>query len=380
MGPTFTDGAIIQHLAKLRNLMAAVGIPVPPPVKRGTVTKSPSKIYGSGANPRVKPEPIEPLYPDGASFSKIKQEENVDVDPEAPVSLYDRAARANGKLKDVAGDDKEKVEGAQVNTVEKNPTKSATQPRTRAKGKSRGRRGNMSDEDDDEEVPELYDSEPGYTPPRKRRRTAAKPRRKASPAKGPSISPLTPSPSTNLPPPVEEAQANSPPVKIEEEEDSGPATRTRGVKRDYSQMAALSSDEVEPEEEAQQEEVTGVTEEDADLDVEEDATKGINQNASSELQDASSELQDAASELQGTEADDNGSDTKAEDDNTDIEAEDDHAADSEAETDVLNSEDTAAIQEDDQVESDFPVPSQAVSTPYGQLSVDPDLAVSLTYP
>ena len=44
MGPKFTDGAIVQHLAKLRQKMVANNMAVPPPLKRGIVN-TPSKLY-----------------------------------------------------------------------------------------------------------------------------------------------------------------------------------------------------------------------------------------------------------------------------------------------------------------------------------------------
>src|ERR1700744_3453017 len=96
MGPTFTEGGIVQHLAKLRSLMDQAGIPVPPAVKRGMITKSPSKIYGSAANPRLKRANIAPLFPDGTSAARVKNEEGI----EDPLSIYDRAKLANSKVKE----------------------------------------------------------------------------------------------------------------------------------------------------------------------------------------------------------------------------------------------------------------------------------------
>ena len=45
MGPRFSSGACVQHLAKLRNRMKEENIPVPPPLPRGMVTTTPSRVY-----------------------------------------------------------------------------------------------------------------------------------------------------------------------------------------------------------------------------------------------------------------------------------------------------------------------------------------------
>ena len=45
MGPKFSGGACVQHLAKLRSRMEEENIPVPPPLARGLVTSKPSSVY-----------------------------------------------------------------------------------------------------------------------------------------------------------------------------------------------------------------------------------------------------------------------------------------------------------------------------------------------
>ena len=45
--PKFTGGAIIQHLSKLRSKMESHSIRVPPALRRGTIVKTPSKIYAA---------------------------------------------------------------------------------------------------------------------------------------------------------------------------------------------------------------------------------------------------------------------------------------------------------------------------------------------
>jgi len=61
MGSSFTEGAIQQHIAKLRNQMAELNVaPVPGPPKRGNVTKRPSSIYTQKARAGPAPPPPPP--------------------------------------------------------------------------------------------------------------------------------------------------------------------------------------------------------------------------------------------------------------------------------------------------------------------------------
>ncbi|KAK5096274.1 hypothetical protein LTR70_003087 [Exophiala xenobiotica] len=62
MGSSFSEGAIQQHIAKLRNQMAELNVaPVPGPPRRGNVTKRPSSVYTqkgrAGAPPPDPPPP-----------------------------------------------------------------------------------------------------------------------------------------------------------------------------------------------------------------------------------------------------------------------------------------------------------------------------------
>lgn len=60
MGSTFTEGAIQQHISKLRNKMADLNVaPVPAPPKRGAVTSKPSSIYAQKT--RAGPQPPQPV-------------------------------------------------------------------------------------------------------------------------------------------------------------------------------------------------------------------------------------------------------------------------------------------------------------------------------
>lgn len=59
MGSTFSEGAIQQHISKLRNKMAELNVaPVPAAAKRGTVTVKPSSVYGQKS--RAGPAPQQP--------------------------------------------------------------------------------------------------------------------------------------------------------------------------------------------------------------------------------------------------------------------------------------------------------------------------------
>ncbi|KAJ9604636.1 hypothetical protein H2200_010750 [Cladophialophora chaetospira] len=345
MGPTFTDGAIVQHLAKLRNLMMAAGIPVPPSVKRGMVTKSPSKIYGSAANSRIKLEPIEPLFPNGTSSTTIKEEE----DTEPALSVYHRTKSAGSKVKEAVNDDTELPDSTQTEAADEEQARSSVKSRARAKPKSRNRRrGNMSDEDDEEPIPELYDSESEYSVPKKRRRTAAKSRRRTPASKGPAAAAaLTESESeVTLPVRVQgEQDDDNVAIKIEEEE-SGPATRTRGVKRDYSQMAEPSSEEINGEEE-QQEETLNTVDDVREDQAEEGATEAVDVDDGSESEKADTEV-DAV--------------------------ENDAEVVGEADNDFADTGDTAMTQAEAQDHTDAPMQSAKVNTAYGQLKVDTDLA------
>jgi hypothetical protein len=328
MGPTFTEGGIVQHLAKLRNLMMSAGIPVPPSVKRGMSTKAPSRIYGSAANPRAKLETIPALFPDGTSGpTKIKTEE----DAEQPLSIYERAKRAGTKLKDDTLEDTADNASVKAPAVQGEPAAFAAKTKGKARAKNKSRRTNMSDEED-EEMPNLYDSDSEYGSPKKRRRSSARSKRKTAASKASAEDPLALSEATTLAAPVEDTQVHNVMVKLEEE-DSGPATRTRGVKRDYSRMAALSSDEVEPEVEGQEQ-------------VEEHA-EGV------------------AAEY-GVEYDGDAD-----------EFDEDNIA-SDAETEVVRPEDGVAAQGDFQEQ--FLEESHIVDTPYGQVYGNPQMMVSCSPP
>jgi hypothetical protein len=73
MGEKFSDGAIVQHMSKLRQKMVENDLPVPPPLKRGT-TVVPSKIYATSGTVRRKSMPDTPTATSAAvTTPKSKQ-------------------------------------------------------------------------------------------------------------------------------------------------------------------------------------------------------------------------------------------------------------------------------------------------------------------
>jgi hypothetical protein len=205
MGPKFTEGAITQHLAKLRGIMEKSGIPVPPSLRRGMVSRTPSKVY---ANPDNK-HSFDAVTPMHAGTPRV---------PDVYKSIYDKSER----------------------TEEDTPLKPKARARARARGKGKGRR--MSDEDDeDEPVPELYDSdEDVYTAPKKRRRTT-----KTAGPEGELAANLPSTPPSQVIKAEGAGQSSATALtasSVSRLGSPGPSRRTRGIKRDYSIMAAIPSE------------------------------------------------------------------------------------------------------------------------------------------
>lgn len=76
MGSTFSEGAIIQHISKLRTKMAELNVaPVPPPTKRGSVTTRPSAVYAqrNAQTDLLLPAPPAPHLPPPKTRSKGKK-------------------------------------------------------------------------------------------------------------------------------------------------------------------------------------------------------------------------------------------------------------------------------------------------------------------
>jgi hypothetical protein len=193
MGEKFSDGAIVQHLSKLRQKMAENGHDVPPPLKRGT-TVVPSKIYATSS---------------GTSRRKSL--------PNTPTSA------------------------ATVVTTPK-PKQSASKKRTR-------RAGMDSDSDsqpDDMDIADTSDEEYGASGRKKKKK-----QQRSVKSKQATNNLKTTGETRDV---VDEAQpiAAGTAVKsqvVSEEtinesiETPGPASRTRGVRTDYSRLEQISDEE-----------------------------------------------------------------------------------------------------------------------------------------
>jgi hypothetical protein len=104
MGPKFSGGACVQHLAKLRSRMQEEGIPVPPPIARGLVTSKPSAIYAKAGTrkrnrnadsvdePTTEITPLNPANDSGSSKKRktVKKEPKIKEELEEDMpDLYD---------------------------------------------------------------------------------------------------------------------------------------------------------------------------------------------------------------------------------------------------------------------------------------------------
>lgn len=237
MGPKFSEGSITQHLAKLRKRMAGANIPVPPTLKRGYISKTPSKVYNN-TNGQYQFDPILPLY---ADTPKVE---------ESSGSLYTTTPRtpAGAGASDIEEPTPTKSAASRAATRARVNTRGSAKSsaKSKSKGKGRLRLGAMSDDDEEDgPMPELYDeSDEDYgVPPRKlmsakkttplkrKNNTVARVKVEETGSPGQALPALPGSPREPL-------------VKDEEAEvaldghisPSGPARNTRGVKRDYTMM------------------------------------------------------------------------------------------------------------------------------------------------
>lgn len=125
MGATFTEGAIQQHLAKLRAKMAEQNVaPVPPPPKRGQVTKKPSTVYGQ--KQRAVPPPGAPA---ASKAQARRQAATAQPDGSAPRGVTKGRGRKKANSRKIkrsssdpaesadefAGDDDADFENVQIN-------------------------------------------------------------------------------------------------------------------------------------------------------------------------------------------------------------------------------------------------------------------------
>lgn len=190
MGDKFSDGAIVQHMSKLRQKMVENNLPVPPPLKRGT-TVVPSKIYATSGTIRRKSMPDTPTTapaavttPKPKSAGKKRNRHHSDSDSDSPVEDMDIADSSDGEY-GVSGRKKKK---------QSRQTKSKTATKNKTTQKS------MDVESDDMGQTKEEDAV------------------------------------------VKSQEAEEETVK-DSIEAPGPATRTRGVRPDYSKLEQISEDE-----------------------------------------------------------------------------------------------------------------------------------------
>ncbi len=191
MGDKFSDGAIVQHLSKLRQKMIDNNLPVPPPLKRGT-TVVPSKIYASSGGTRRKSM------------------------PESPTTV-----------------------SATITTPKSKP--SAV--------KKRGRRSGVDSDSDsqpeDMDIADTSDEEYGASG-RKKKKQQRQSRSKQALKK--TLQELRENENRTVDDDKEDAVMKSPSTVVGETmqefiETPGPASRTRGVRPDYSKLEQISDDE-----------------------------------------------------------------------------------------------------------------------------------------
>lgn len=146
MGPKFSAGACVQHLAKLRNRMKEEGIAVPPPLPRGMVTTTPSRVYSQPTSgkrrrgsdqedddddeyPSLNPaEDSPPPKPAPKKRKSTKKEPDIKEESDAMPELYDTDDEY-GSQKKKASKSKAKVKkpAAKKNTRRKSNSQEAEQ-------------------------------------------------------------------------------------------------------------------------------------------------------------------------------------------------------------------------------------------------------------
>jgi hypothetical protein len=200
LGRGISEGAIVQHLSKLRGKMIVAKMEVPPTLKRGTVKKEPSKLYATSNGKKLPP----PVFkaPSTPTQTKTKKEVTPKASPNAKSS---------------------------------------------AKQKFKRRRSDLDDSDEEETFNEINgESDEEYGTAKKKARTA-KPKAKESKVNSKSM--------VWKPKAIQKELAGSDADDINQdimaalEEDGGPATRTRHVKQDFTNLEPTFTDEEEDEEE-----------------------------------------------------------------------------------------------------------------------------------
>jgi hypothetical protein len=200
IGKGISEGAIVQHLSKLRGKMVVAKMDVPPALKRGSVAKEPSKLYAISNGKKLPP----PVF----------------AAPSTPVQM---------KAK------KQATPKSQLTPS----TKSITKP------KPKRRRSEFDDSDDDEGFNDMVgDSDEEYGTAKKKAQTS-KPKAKETKVSSSGLA-------------IQKPEAIQLDVADAEEinqdimatlEDGGPASRTRHVKQDFTNLESNFTDEEEDEDE-----------------------------------------------------------------------------------------------------------------------------------
>lgn len=111
MGANFSEGAIVQHIAKLRGKMADLNVaPVPGPSKRGQAASRPSSVYTSKS--RANPPPAPPSI-SATSRGRVRRSETA-----RPTGVTKARAQRKGSSRrikrsesDIEEEDDEDIEG-----------------------------------------------------------------------------------------------------------------------------------------------------------------------------------------------------------------------------------------------------------------------------
>lgn len=191
MGEKFSDGAIVQHMSKLRQKMVENNLPVPPPLKRGT-TVVPSKIYATSGTVRRKSMPDTP-----ASASTMI------MTPKPKQSASKKRNRRSGLVSD-----------------------SDTQPN-----------------EDEMDIDDTSDDEYGASGKKKKKQAKAKKVTKKRMVQEPVEAEDEDTEQIKKEDSVVKSQVPGEETIKESIETPGPASRTRGVRPDYSKLEQASDEE-----------------------------------------------------------------------------------------------------------------------------------------
>lgn len=102
MGATFSEGAIMQHIAKLRGRMAELNVaPVPDPPRRGQITSKPSSVYTSKTRGLPPPPPPPPSK---ASARQTRRTGTINAVGSSPAKSRSQRSATNRRIKRSSSD------------------------------------------------------------------------------------------------------------------------------------------------------------------------------------------------------------------------------------------------------------------------------------